>query len=223
MNKKTIAIALVLVMVAGSVFAASSIFNTKSTPATKVGLQLGYGGRSITVNATSTSTKTSHNYKNNGFYAAGSFEFGVAKDLSVKIEAGLNTMGNTSYRTSIGGASWGSSTKKDDAPINFTIFTGAMYNLALNKELSVNLGGGLDVMVGKLSSSEDAKVNAAIGIGAEAGISYAINNQISIIAGGKFGWHFFNTNDDMQEYSSSDNHSTTNLSYKGFAGVTYAL
>ncbi len=221
MNKKTIAIALVLVMVVGSVFAGSSIFDTKSTPATKVGLYLGYGGRSFTVNVPSVSTK--YNYKNNGLYAAGSFEFGVSENISVKIEAGINTMGSTSYRTSVSGASWGSSTKKDDAPINFTIFTGAMYNLALNKELSVNLGGGLDVMVGKLSSAEDAKINAAIGLGAEAGVSYAINKQISIIAGGKFGWHFFNTNDDMQEVTSSDNHSTTNFSYKGFAGVTYAL
>lgn len=223
MNKKTIAIALVLVLVVGSVFAGSSVFNKKSTPDTKVGLQLGYGGRSITVNVKGGSSSTKSNYKNNGFYAATSFEFGVAKNLSVKVEAGLNTMGSTSYKTSVGGASWGSSSKKDDAPINFTVFAGPMYNLALNKELSLNLGGGLDVMIGKLSASEDAKVNAAFGLGAEAGISYAINKQISIIAGGKFGWHFLNTNDDIQENLSSDNHSTTNFSYKGFAGATYSF
>ena len=48
---------------------------------------------------------------------------------------------------------------------------------------------------------------------AEAGVSLAIDKNISIVGGGKFGWHFLNTNDDIQESSSSDNHKTSNLTY----------
>lgn len=225
MKKKAIAIALVLVVALGSIFAAKgSLFASKSVPSNKVGVQLGYGARSFTVTEKltgySSSTKTLHS----GFYAAGTFEFGVSSNVALKMEAGINTMGQAKTSTKIGDQKWSSATKAtENTPINFTVFTGIVYDLALNDKLSLDLGAGMDVMIGKLSSSENAETNAAFGLGAEAGVSFKIDKSVSIVGGGKFGWHFLNTNDNVQDSSSSDYHKTTNLTYKFFGGLTYSL
>lgn len=223
MKKKAIAIALVLVVALGSVFAAKgSLFASKSVPSNKVGVQLGYGARSFTV--TVPNAKTSWNILNSGFYAAGTFEFGVSKNVALKMEAGINTMEQSKTTYSYNGNTVDSASKaSENTPINFTVFVGAMYDLPLNDKLSLDLGAGMDVMIGKIQAYEDSKVNAAFGLGAEAGVSLAIDKNISIVGGGKFGWHFLNTNDDIQESSSSDNHKTSNLTYKFFGGLTYSL
>lgn len=225
MKKKAIAIALVLVVALGSVFAAKgSLFASKSVPSNKVGVQLGYGARSFTVTEKATGSNIGVNVKNSGFYAAGTFEFGVSKDVSLKVEAGVNTMGQSTTTTKISGNKWSTPNKaNDNTPVNFTVFAGAMYVLPLNDKLSLDLGAGMDVMIGKLSSSENAKTNAAFGLGAEAGVSFSVDKNISVVGGGKFGWHFFNSNDDVQEYSGSDNHSTSNITYKFFGGLKYSL
>ena len=225
MRKKAIAIALVLVVALGSVFAAKgSLFASKSVPSNKVGVQLGYGARSFTVTEKATGSNLGVNVKNSGFYAAGTFEFGVSKDVSLKVEAGVNTMGQSTTTTKISGNKWSTPKKENDnTPVNFTVFVGAMYDLPLNDKLSLDLGAGMDVMIGKIQAYEDSKVNAAFGLGAEAGVSLAIDKNISIVGGGKFGWHFLNTNDDIQKSSSSDNHKTSNLTYKFFGGLTYSL
>lgn len=225
MKKKAIAIALVLVVALGSVFAAKgSLFASKSVPSNKVGFQLGYGARSFTVTEKATGSNIGVNVKNSGFYAAGTFEFGVSKDVSLKVEAGVNTMGQSTTTTKISGNKWSTPKKaNDNTPVNFTVFAGAMYVLPLNDKLSLDLGAGMDVMIGKLSSSENAKTNAAFGLGAEAGVSFSVDKNISVVGGGKFGWHFFNSNDDVQEYSGSDNHSTSNITYKFFGGLKYSL
>lgn len=225
MKKKAIAIALVLVVALGSVFAAKgSLFASKSVPSNKVGVQLGYGARSFTVTEKATGSNFGINVKNSGFYAAGTFEFGVSKDVSLKVEAGVNTMGQSTTTTKISGNKWSTPKKENDnTPVNFTVFAGVIYDLPLNDKLSLDLGAGMDVMIGKLSSSENAKTNAAFGLGAEAGVSFAVDKNISVVGGGKFGWHFFNSNDDIQEHSVSDNHSTSNITYKFFGGLKYSL
>ena len=225
MKKKAIAIALVLVVALGSVFAAKgSLFAAKSVPSNKVGVQLGYGARSFTVTEKATGHNGSTNTVNSGFYAAGTFEFGVSKNVSLKMEAGINTMGQAKTSTKVGDSKWSSAAKAtENTPINFTVFTGVVYDLVLNDALSLDLGAGMDVMIGKLSASENAKVNAAFGLGAEAGVSIAIDKNVSIVGGGKFGWHFLNSNDDVQDSSSSDYHKTSNITYKFFGGLTYSL
>lgn len=225
MRKKAIAIALVLVVALGSVFAAKgSLFASKSVPSNKIGVQLGYGARSFTVTEKATGSNIGVNVKNSGFYAAGTFEFGVSKDVSLKVEAGVNTMGQSTTTTKISGNKWNTPKKaNDNTPVNFTVFAGAMYVLPLNDKLSLDLGAGMDVMIGKLSSSENAKTNAAFGLGAEAGVSFSVDKNTSVVGGGKFGWHFFNSNDDVQEYSGSDNHKTSNITYKFFGGLKYSL
>lgn len=216
MNKKVLVIALVLVLALGSVFAAKKADM-------KVGAQLGFGARSVTFYGKESLKDNSLNYLNTGFYGAFSFEYGVTEAISIKAEAGINTMGTAKRSLKVGSTSFDSKKESSNTPVNFTIFAGAMYNKALNKELSIYAGAGIDMMVGKLYANEDAKTNAAIGLGAEAGVAYAIDKKLSINAGGKFGWHFVNTNDDVEEAKVGDNHGTTNLTYKFYAGVTYAL
>ena len=225
MKKKAIAIALVLVVALGSVFAAkSSLFASKSVPDTKIGVQMGYGARSFTLTEKATGAKNSLNVKNSGFYAAGTFEFGVANNVALKVEGGINTMGQSKSTANIAGSSIGSgTTSSENTPMNFTVFAGVVYDLPLNNKLSLDLGAGMDVMIGKLGPSDSAKTNAAFGLGLEAGVSIDVAKNISIVGGGKFGWHFLKSNDDIQEWSGSDNHSTSNITYKFFGGLAYSL
>ena len=217
MNKKVLVIALVLVLAVGSVFAAKKAD-------VKAGVQLGYGADSLTRTGKGDLSSISRTVLHSGFYGAFTFEYGLSEDLSFKAEAGVNTMGKAKVTTKTKSLGTHESESEDEnTPINFTVFAGAIYNIELNKQLSAYVGGGVDMLIGKLSSSEDAETNAAIGIGAEAGVSYAIDKKLSINAGGKFGWHFVNTNADVEDSKSGDNYSTTNISYKFYAGATYAL
>ncbi len=217
MNKKVLVIALVLVLAVGSVFAAKKADM-------KVGAQLGFGADSVTASGKGDLSGNSTNVLHSGFYGAFTFEYGVSEDVSLKAEAGINTMGKAKTTITVKKLGTNSNTSEDEnTPINFTVFAGAIYNIELNKQLSAYVGGGLDMLIGKLSSNEDAETNAAIGLGAEAGVSYAIDKKLSINAGGKFGWHFVNTNADVEDAKSGDNYSTSNISYKFYAGATYAL
>ncbi len=222
MSKKIFVIALVLVLAVSSVFA-GSLFTAKKTSDVKIGAQLGYGARSFTVAGKETFKGASVNYLNSGFYGAFTFEYAMNENLSLKAEAGVNTMGTTKTTTTLAGKSATSDKASSNTPVNFTVFAGALYNIPLNKELTAYVGGGVDMMIGKLSSAEDAKTNAAIGLGVEAGASYAIDKNLAVNGGAKFGWHFVNTNDDVESAKVGTNHSTTNLTYKFYAGVTYAL
>ncbi len=222
MNKKVFVIALVLVLAVGSVFAAGSLFSAKKAD-TKVGAQLGFGARSFTLSGKESFAGSSMNFLNTGFYGAFTFEHNISETLSIKAEAGINTMGTAKTTVKIKGLDPQSDTESSSTPVNFTIFAGALYNLEINKQLTGYVGGGVDMMIGKLTSDEDAKTNAAIGLGAEAGVSYAASKQISINAGAKFGLHFINTNDDIESSKVGTNYGTSNVSYKFYAGVTYSL
>ena len=205
MNKKVLVLALVLVLAVTSVFAVKSDM--------KVGAQLGYGGRSFTYSVDDEDSKFT--ILGNGFYGAFTFEYGVTDAISVKAEAGINTMGHAKVKN-------GSGHPEDDAtPANFTIFVGAMYNYAINKEISAYGGAGVDMMIGNIISSNKSS-NTGIGLGLELGATYKINKQISVNVGGKFGWHFINTNEEMKD-DVSDKLKITGLTYKAYAGVTYSL
>jgi opacity protein-like surface antigen len=204
MNKKVLVVVLVLVLAVGSVFAAKSDM--------KVGAQLGYGGRTVIENA-----KDGDVYKlfNNGFYGAFTFEYGITNAISVKAEAGINTMGTLIEKYNDEDPEpW------DSTPVNFTFFAGAFYNYAINKEITVYGGAGFDMLIGNFEKESTNKADVGFGLGLEAGASYKINNQISVNAGGKFAWHFVNT----RNYNFYDSDSKiSQLTYKAYAGVTYSL
>ena len=207
MNKKVLVIALVLVLAVGSVFAAKADM--------KVGAQLGYGGRSLT--ATDNSIRST--LVNNGFYGAFTFEYDVTDAISVKAEAGINTMGTmVAYmKNTKTGETSDPMESPYKTPVNFSLFIGALYNYAINKEFTVYGGAGIDVLMGLVAEEHEDTFNAGIGLGLELGASYAIDKQLSVNVGGKFGWQFINTNDDFKDKN------LTGLAYKAYAGVTYSI
>lgn len=128
-----------------------------------------------------------------------------------KVSTSLATLNNTADSAS---------------PVHFSVYAGAQYNIELSDEMSLGLGAGWDMMIGKESDSDDAKTNAAMGLGLEAVGAYELQDNLAITLGFKFGWHFINTDDDIQDaYTTADDNDwkASNITYKIFAGVTYSL
>ena len=213
--KKVLAIALVLCLVLGAAFAAKSTV--------KAGAQLGYGGFSMKF----TDKDDSKNYikiSDGGFYFAGTFEFGFTDELSAKAEVGMILMGKSKGTIHAAGTSitWNA----DEAmPAQFAMYAGAQYAIELSKEFYLNLGAGFDVLMGKLDKDTEDTFNAAMGLGFEAVGAYQINKQLAATFGGKFAWHFINTNKDLDDMIKDlgDTTRTTNIGFQFFAGVTYAF
>ena len=213
--KKVLAIALVLCLVLGAAFAAKSTV--------KAGAQLGYGGFTMKF----TDKDDSKNYikiSDGGFYFAGTFEFGFTDELSAKAEVGMILMGKSKGTIHAAGTSitWNA----DEAmPAQFAMYAGAQYAIELSKEFYLNLGAGFDVLMGKLDKDTEDTFNAAMGLGFEAVGAYQINKQLAATFGGKFAWHFINTNKDLDDMIKDlgDTTKTTNTGFQFFAGVTYAF
>ncbi len=212
--KKVFAIVLIACIAFGVAFAAKTDL--------KVGAQLGYGAELLKVSKDSSYVKIN----NGGFYAAGTFELGLSDAFAIKAEAGINTMGKAKTTTKLGSVAEVSGTASEASPIHFSAYAGGQYALELSKDFDLLLGAGVDALIGKESSSDDAKVNAAIGLGLEAAGAYNVNKNVAVTFGAKFGWHFINTDDDIADYYSTldDNDvAISNVSFKVFAGLTYAL
>ncbi len=213
--KKVFAIVLIACIAFGVAFAAKSAD-------LKVGAQLGYGMHIITAKYDSDNHLKA---TNGGFYAAGTFEFGLSDALALKAEAGINTMSKAKSSCTLVGVTIDTSSDKA-APIQFSAYVGAEYLLELSKDIDLALGAGWDMMIGKESTADDAKTNAAMGLGLEAVGAYKVNKNIAITLGAKFGWHFINTDDDLADaYStaSANDWKIGHTSLKFFAGLTYAL
>lgn len=213
--KKVLAIALVLCLVLGAAFAAKSSL--------KAGAQLGYGGFSMRF----TDKDDSKNYikiSDGGFYFAGTFEFGFTDELSAKAEVGMILMGKSKGTIHAGGISY-TWNAEEAMPVQFSMYAGAQYAIELSKEFSLNLGAGFDILMGKLDKDTEDTFNAAMGLGFEAVGAYQINKQLAATFGGKFAWHFINTNKDLDDFihDFGDQIKTTSLGYQFFAGVTYAF
>ena len=212
--KKVFAIVLIACIAFGVAFAAKSAD-------LKVGAQLGYGAEFLSLSKDSSYVKVN----NGGFYAAGTFELGLSDAFAIKAEAGINTMGKAKYTlgSSVGEVNY---TAGEASPIHFSAYVGGQYALELSKDFDLLLGAGVDALIGKESSADDAAVNAAIGLGLEAAGAYNVNKNVAVTFGAKFGWHFINTDKDIDDAYGDlgDNGvSVSNVSFKVFAGLTYAL
>ena len=222
MNKKLFAIVLVVCLVFGVAFAAKNNL--------KVGVQAGYGADSIKLSINSdTWSKT----RNGGFYAAATGEFFFSDELAAKAEFGLNTMGKAKSTGKVIGWTGNEYEAGESSPLMLSAYVGAEYNLELSKEINLALGAGWDMMIGKEGNADDAKTNAAMGLGLEAVGSYSLQKNLALTLGAKFGWHFVNTDDQLKKdlsnvnhilsYFSSDKVSVGHISFKVFAGATYSL
>ena len=213
--KKVFAIVLIACLAFGVAFA-------KKSSDLKLGAQLGYGMHTITARYDSDNHLKA---SNGGFYAAGTFELGLSDALAAKAEFGINTMGKAKSSCTLLGVTIDTSTGKTD-PIQFSAYVGAEYLLELSKEMNLALGAGWDMLIGKETSDDDAKTNAAMGLGLEAVGSYNVSKEAAITFGAKFGWHFINSDKDIDDAYSEigdEGVSISNISLKVFAGVTYAL
>lgn len=220
MRKKGLVVLLIALVSVCSVFAVDM----------KVGLQMGFGARSFNFSAKGKSegvvTTLDALIKNKGFYVAGMFSFEVADNIEVVSDIGINTMGKASLKVSTMGVDMEGEDDKS-TPVNFTLLLGAMYNLPVSKELKIGLGGGLDMMIGRLISDDgtDDNKNVGIGLGVKTQVSYSITEQISLLAGGRFGWHFINTNTSLKDSFSGEGVTSSQnmISYKFFVGATYSI
>ena len=211
--KKVFAIVLIACLAFGVAFAKSS--------GLKVGAQLGFGGMNYKL---ADKEAPSSNYMKasiGGFMFAGTADYELSDALSARAEIGMNFFGNAKSVVCVAGHK-SSDTAETSTGAHVIMYLGAQYNLELSKEINLGIGAGFDVLMGKMDSEDSDSFNAAMGLGAEVIGSYAVNNNLSINLGGKFAWHFINTNDDLNSLASDDTR-LTNIAYQIFAGATYAL
>ena len=218
MNKKVFAIILIVCLAFGVAFAAKA-------NQIRVGAQAGYGGYSLQFTDKDDSS-TFLRMSNGGFYFAGTFEYAFSPELSAKVEAGVNLIGKYKSTISVGGESY-SGEGSVNAPLQFSLYAGAQYCIEISKQFCIDLGAGFDVLMGKMAPDDDdnESFNAAMGVGLEAAAAYHVNDNIKVSLGGKFAWHFINTNKDIDSFIKeiSDNAVTTNFGFQGYAGVSYAF
>ncbi|MDT3389718.1 MAG: outer membrane beta-barrel protein [bacterium] len=218
MNKKVFAIILIVCLAFGVAFAAKA-------SGLRVGAQAGYGGYSLQF----TDKENAKNFirmSNGGFYFAGTAEYSLSPELSAKVEAGVNTMGKVRGTVSYDGKEESMDATKA-SPINFALYAGAQYCIEISKQFCVDLGAGFDVLMGKMAPDDDdnESFNATMGIGLEAAAAYHVNDNIKVSLGGKFAWHFINTNKDLDSFIQeiSNDAVTTNFAFQAYAGVSYAF
>jgi len=229
--KKLLVIAMLLCLVLCSVFAAKGDI--------KVGAQVGYG-----FDWTSLKFSVSDKYikdliTEGGLYLVGTGSYNVADDVSIKAEIGINTMGKANLKvdSTIDPSESEDSTATDSTPVNFTAYLGGEYGFDVNDEISVGVGLGIDMMMGKQSANTDDKANGRIGVGMEAVGKYSINKQLEVSLGAKYSIYFINTGSDTEAIipymikgaeetaklvsGASVSHFQSGL--KIFAGCTYAF
>ena len=212
--KKVFAIVLIVCLAMTAVFADKGDF--------KVGAQVGFGTLGLSVK------KDSDNYlkvKNSGFYFAGTAEYDFSDALAGKVEFGLNTMGKAKTTLCVLGVST-NSTASDPSPMQLSAYVGLQYNIELTKELDLGLGAGWDMMIGKETNADDAKTNAAMGVGFEVVAAYKLNKSTALTLGSKIGLLFINSDDDIADaYSTATDNDwkVSQNSLKFFAGVVFSL
>lgn len=221
--KKVFAIILIVCLAVGVAFAA------KSENEIKVGAQAGYGADFIKLTQNDNIWSKTNN---GGFYFAGTGEYSFTDAISAKVELGLNTMGKAKNTGKVSSLSY-ETTADEASPLMFSVYAGAQYNIELSDDINLGLGAGWDMMIGKESNADDAKTNAAMGLGFEAVGAYELQDNLAITLGAKFGWHFINTDDQIKEdlenvntilsYFTSDDVKVAHTTFKIFAGVTYSL
>ena len=159
-----------------------------------------------------------------GFMATAVMAAKKGMDAMAAHQVGMNLMGKSKGTIHAAGTSitWNA----DEAmPAQFAMYAGAQYAIELSKEFYLNLGAGFDVLMGKMDKDTEDTFNAAMGLGFEAVGAYQINKQLAATFGGKFAWHFINTNKDLDDMIKDigDTTRTSNIGFQFFAGVTYAF
>ncbi len=216
--KKAVAVLAVIL----SVFA---VFASKAEMRT--GVQLGYGFERES--AWSDTSRVVLDYS--GLRFSGTFGYGLADSLYAKAALGIFNIGEGYY--SLEGASPFSAYTPDAAPVNIGVYIGAEYAYDIGSSFSLAGGLGFDVLLGEmwtLGSLEyegpGAVFNARMGIAGEVTGSYRINDALAVNLGGRFAWHFYDSdkyNREFKKEAAEYGWGWFACSYDFFAGVTYSL
>ena len=209
--KKVIIIALMACLVLGAAFA----------DGLKVGAQGGYGSF-VTGMVDEDDAASYLMTSQNGFYGAASLEFDATEALGLKAEFGVLAP-SKAYITVRNGKDDKPETEEipdgtiDLKPI-FTGYLGLQFNADLAKTLTFTVDAGLDLFF----AGEGDDFNLGIGAGAEVISSFNVSDNFSLNVGGKFGYYFFNTNEDLKE-PPVPGVKLAFFSWKAFAGATINL
>ena len=217
--KRVFAIVLIVCLAMTAVFADKGDF--------KLGVQAGYGNLAISIKK---NADNYYNASNGGFYLAAAGDYAFSDAFSGKVEFGINTMGKATarYKGTAFGFTTGeqTSTASESSPMQVSAYVGLQYNIDASKDLDLGIGAGLDMMIGKESKDDDAKTNAAMGVGFEFIAAYKLNKSTSLTFGTKFGILFINSDDDIEDAytTASDNDvKVSQTSFKIYLGLTFAL
>ena len=212
--KKVFAIVLIVCLAMTAVFADKGDF--------KVGAQVGYGSSSLSIKYNDDNFV---NVGNGGFYFAGTAEYSLSDAFAGKVELGINTMGKPKATGKVIGAAY-SHAYDETSPLQFSAYVGLQYNIEVSKDLDLGIGAGWDMMIGKVSSDDDAKTNAAMGAGFEVVAAFKMNKNVAITLGTKLGLLFINSDDDIDDtYTTFANNDckVSQTAIKFFAGITYKI
>ncbi len=222
--KKVLAIALVLCLVMGAVFAAKGDI--------KVGGQLGFVDSFARIKASydeNTYSITKHSVGGFGLELEGLYD--VTDEVSVKAALGLSFFGKgkTKATECVLGISESTEVKDDEAqPMKFSAYLGGQYAFEVSKEIKISAGAGLEMVLGKIDSDDDAKNLFSLGVGAEVAGSYAINKNIDVLLGARYSFFFVNSNEDIKDFKTivedgGGKFSFNTSALRIFAGCTYKI
>lgn len=201
-----------------------------------VGLNMGYSLNPVNQKYTEsslTNVTTSYKYLNKGFSLAGTAEFGLSKDVSLKANVGVDIFGKATLASESNLTNFGAN-KKDEASdstgANFVFFVAPQYSYRVNKNVKINGALGLDMMYGKYCSytgnDENLKkryTNLALGLGLEASGTFSVAKNVNLNLGTRFSWYFVNNAEGLKKQTSYTDYSLSNLAFRFFLGATYSL
>lgn len=198
-----------------------------------VGLNMGYSLNPVNQKYTQSNQSISTKNLNKGFSIAGTAEFGLSKDVSLKANVGVDIFGKASIttdtKTSIGNTN-NKSEASESTGANFVLFVAPQYSYRVNKNVKINGALGLDMMYGKYCSytgnDENLKkryTNLALGLGLEASGTFSVAKNVNLNLGTRFSWYFVNNAEGLKKNPSYGTYSLSNLAFRFFLGATYTL
>ena len=198
-----------------------------------VGLNMGYSINPIKQSYSRSNQTISTTNLNKGFSLAGTAEFGLSKDVSLKANVGVDIFGKATLASESNLTNFGAN-KKDEASdstgANFVLFVAPQYSYRVNKNVKINGALGLDMMYGKYCSytgnDENLKkryTNLALGLGLEASGTFSVAKNVNLNLGTRFSWYFVNNAEGLKKQTSYTDYSLSNLAFRFFLGATYSL
>ena len=222
MRKMIVAVLVVLLLTAGTVFAKGF----------EIGAQLGYGLDRTVINTETPVEKSRFVQKAGGFSLSLTGEYNLSKEFGLKLEAGFQTMGVATYYLN------GKKNAEDPngaTPMNWNFYIGGEYNLDFDS-FKLGIGAGADMMYGLQTAIEEDKPNGRIGAALEVVGKYEVSKGITLTAGAKGAFYFINTGSSSESYVPLDfaywenetkleGGKASHFQYglKFFAGCTYAF